>query len=268
VTHEIYPSGVAALGGLFDDEVDLATGSEFAFVGEVLSQQDICTIGAINRSSSEYLVGRIDRGINDIADLEGKTIGVPLGSRPEFALDRFLYLRGIEASVATLVDVPVNQSVDALVSGKVDAVAAWQPYINRIREQMGDQVVAWSVQEDQPSYTLAMCRGEWAVENGDLIARFLKALVMAESYVADHPDEARAFVQAKLNYDADYMRSVWPAYRFSVMLDQTLVVAMEDQARWVINRGLTTDRQTPNFVNYIYADGLEAANPEAVNIIR
>jgi NitT/TauT family transport system substrate-binding protein len=176
-------------------------------------------------------VGRLDRGITSIDDLRGKTIGVPLGSRPEFAMDRLLYYRGIDTPEVTLVDVPVNRSMAALVNGEVDAVAAWQPCIDRIREQIGDQVVVWSVQEDQPSYTLAMCGGEWAAENGPVIVRFLKSLVQAESYVADHPEAARTFIQAKLNYDADCMASVWPGYRFSVALDPALVVAMEDQAR-------------------------------------
>jgi NitT/TauT family transport system substrate-binding protein len=268
VIHKIYPSGVAAIDGLLNHNVELATGSEFAFAGEVLMQQDISTIAAINRSSIEYLVGRIDRGIEDIADLKGTTIGVPLGSRPEFALDRFLYFRGIDASQGTLVDVPVNRSVEALVNGTVDAVAAWQPYIDRIKEQMGRQVVSWSVQEDQPSYTLVMCRGEWTAENGDVIVRFLKSLVQAETYVADNPEAARAFVQEELHYDADYMASVWPDYRFSVMLDQPLVVAMEDQARWIIGRDPAAEKQTPNFVDYIYTDGLEVVEPAAVSIIR
>jgi NitT/TauT family transport system substrate-binding protein len=268
VVHKIYPSGVAAIDGLLNHEVDLATGSEFAFANEVLSEQDIRTIGAISRSSIEYLVGRVDRGIENLSDLKGRTIGVPLGSRPEFALDRFLFLRGIDTTEVTLVDVPVNESVQALASGKVDAVAAWQPYIDRLRDQMGAQVVSWSVQEDQPSYTLVMTRGKWTEENGPAIARFLKSLVQAERFVADDPDAARSFVQTELNYDKDYMADVWPSYRFSVTLDETLVVVMEDQARWIIGRQLIPEQETPNFVNSIYVDGLVEVRPAAVSIIR
>jgi len=268
VAQTTYPSGVAALDGLFDGEVDLATGSEFAFVNRVLAEQDICTIGAISRSSIEYLVGRVDRGIEALADLEGKTLGVPLGSRPEFALSRFLYLHGIDATAVTLVDVPVNRAVDALANGEVDAVTAWQPYIDRIQERMGDEVVRWSVQQGQPSYTLLMCRGEWAGDHGELLTRFLTALVQAESYIVHNPEAARAAIQQRLGYDADYMASVWPDYSFSVMLDQALVVAMEDQARWIITNDLDTDRQTPDFLDYVYFDGLETVKPEAVNVIR
>jgi NitT/TauT family transport system substrate-binding protein len=265
--HEIYSSGVAALDGMFNGEIDMATGSEFAFAGDVLSGKNVTAIAAISRSSIEYLVGRVDRGINTLADLKGKTVGVPLGSRPEFALDRFLYFSGIETSEVNLVNVPVNLSVKALVGGQVDAVAAWQPYIDRIKEQMGDEVVTWDVQEDQPSYTLLMCSEEYTAANPDTIVRFLKSLVQAENFIKDNPEDTGLIIRERLNYDNEYMESIWPDYRFSVTLDQTLVVAMEDQARWIISKNSMDGKQTPNFINHLYIEALEKVKPEAVNII-
>ena len=43
---------------------------------------------------------------------------------------------------------------------------------------------------------------------------------------------------------------------------------MEDEARWTITNNLTTEKQVPNFSNYIYEDGLRAVKPDAVNIIK
>jgi NitT/TauT family transport system substrate-binding protein len=268
LTHKIYASGVAAVDGMLNQEVDMATGSEFAFAAKVLSQAGINTIGSINRSSVEYLVGRVDKGTKSIPDLKGKRIGVPLKSRPEFSLDRFLYLRGIDDSEVTLVNVPINQSVDALVSGKVDAVTAWQPYVNQIKDRMGNRAVTWPTQEQQPSYTLVMCGNKWTVKNSKLVTRFLKSLIQAESYNASHPEVAKAFIQKKLNYDEAYVAAVWPDYHFLVSLDQSLIAAMEDEARWMIKNNLTKEKKVPDFLNYIYIDGLKAVKPEAVNIIR
>jgi hypothetical protein len=36
----------------------------------------------------------------------------------------------------------------------------------------------------------------------------------------------------------------------------------------MINNNLTSEKQTPDFLDYIYTKGLEATKPEAVNIIR
>jgi NitT/TauT family transport system substrate-binding protein len=43
---------------------------------------------------------------------------------------------------------------------------------------------------------------------------------------------------------------------------------MEDEARWMISNNLTQEKQVPDFLNYIYEDGLKAVKPEAVKIIR
>ena len=50
-------------------------------------------------------------------------------------------------------------------------------------------------------------------------------------------------------------------------LDQSLVTAMEDEGRWMIDNNLTTEKTIPNFRYYIYSKGLMEVNPDAVNII-
>ncbi len=266
-TQKIYASGAAALDGLLKGEIDLATGSEFAFVSNILSGRNLTTLGSICTSSIEYLVARKDRGINNLAGLKGKRIGVPKGSRPEFALDRFLTFNGVDLAPADLINIPVDKSVDAIVNGDVDAVAAWQPFIDQIRAKMGDNVVTWDVQKDQPSYTLLMCRGEWAPGNRELASRIVKALVKAEVYAGANSDKAKTMIQNKLGYDRAYMDSVWPDYSFEVTLNQALIVAMEDQSRWMIKNNLAAGKDVPLFNAYLYEDALKAIKPEAVNII-
>jgi NitT/TauT family transport system substrate-binding protein len=43
---------------------------------------------------------------------------------------------------------------------------------------------------------------------------------------------------------------------------------MEDEARWMIRNGLTSGNEIPDFLNFIYEDGLKAVMPERVTIIR
>ena len=64
------------------------------------------------------------------------------------------------------------------------------------------------------------------------------------------------------------MDVIWPRQQFSLSLDQSLLAAMEDEARWMIKSGLTAEKRVPNFLDYIYEGGLKAIKPEAVSIIR
>jgi len=83
-----------------------------------------------------------------------------------------------------------------------------------------------------------------------------------------HPAEAEAIVQRRLGLDPGYMDTVWRQNQFALSLDQSLVTAMEDEARWLISSRLTTGTEVPDFLHYIEDDALQAVRPEAVSIIR
>ncbi len=97
--------------------------------------------------------------------------------------------------------------------------------------------------------------------------RFLQALSQARDYAVRHPAEAQAIVQKRLNYDNAYVVDIWSHHQFSLSLDFSLLVAMNDEARWLMSNGLTADREVPNWLDYVYLDGLRAVEPTAVNIV-
>jgi NitT/TauT family transport system substrate-binding protein len=42
---------------------------------------------------------------------------------------------------------------------------------------------------------------------------------------------------------------------------------MEEEARWAISNNLINATAVPNFINYIYVNGLESVKPESISII-
>jgi NitT/TauT family transport system substrate-binding protein len=119
VTLKTYASGKAAIDGMLQNEVDMATGTEYAFAGNVLAGDNVRFISTIGRFTGEFLIARNDSGITKISDLRGKKIGVPMKSRPEFALGRFFDLNGIDSSTVTL-RVGRGQRVDFLFYDTVE----------------------------------------------------------------------------------------------------------------------------------------------------
>ena len=96
----------------------------------------------------------------------------------------------------------------------------------------------------------------------------MKSLIQAEGYLASHKKEAKAIIRKRMNFDDAYIEMIWPRYQFGLSLDQSLITAMEDEARWMIKNNLTMEKKVPNFIDYVYEGGLKAVKPEAVNIIR
>jgi len=263
-----YPSGLAAVNGMMNQEVDLSTASEFVIVGKAFESERVRALASIDKFIHIYLVARKDRGIAVHMDLVGKKIGVPLKTAAEFYLGRFLELNGLSLEQVTLVNVAPPDFESALVNGEVDAVQAWQPYVKIIEDRMDGGIIAWPAQSEQASYAVLLGRDEWIKDHPQLVKRFLTALAQADDYIDNHPDESRDIIQKELALDPAYMDEIWPQHQFQLALDQSMIVAMEDEARWMIKNHLTPSTQTPVFLDYIDADGLQSVDPGAVRIIR
>jgi ABC-type nitrate/sulfonate/bicarbonate transport system substrate-binding protein len=267
ITLKNYVSGAAAAKGMLNEEVDVATASEFVIVSNALNNASICALGSLSRYLNLDIIARTDRGINSVSDLVGKKIGVTLGTANQFYLGRYLELYGINQSQVTVVNYNFVQMPDALANGTIDAAITFQPYINQIQNLLGDRIVVWPAQAEQFGYFESICTRSWATAHPDLVVRFLKAVIQAENFNAVHRDQAIAIVANDLNYTNEYTASVWPDYEYSVMLDQSFILLMQDEARWLINNNLTSSTSTPNFLDYIYVDGLKSVRSESVNII-
>jgi ABC-type nitrate/sulfonate/bicarbonate transport system substrate-binding protein len=149
----------------------------------------------------------------------------------------------------------------------VDAAITFEPHLSQTRSLLGNSTVEWQAQADQFGYFEAICTQPWVKENPDLVARFLKSLVQAENLNFAHQDQAIAIVANVLNESTAYVASVWPDYHYSVTLDQSFILLIQDQARWLMVNNMTRATTVPNFLNYVYADGLRTVKPESVNII-
>jgi ABC-type nitrate/sulfonate/bicarbonate transport system substrate-binding protein len=267
-TH-LYDSGAHALNGVLSEEADIAIGTtEFPLVARTFNEEKISAIASITKSEYIYLVARADRGIQNVSDLKGKTIGTTFGTIAQFFLGRFLELNGLNMQDINLVDVKTPADwVNAVVNGSIDAVATAQPYANLAKEGLGDNAVVWPIQSNQPLYALAIATNNWITAHPELVNRFLKSLVQAEEFTLNHPSQVKEIVKNELNFTDEYVDTVWKQNTFSLSLDQSLLLAMQDEARWLISNNLTNATGISNMQDFIYVDGLKAVKQGVVNII-
>lgn len=268
ITLRKYDTGAGALDGMVKGEADIAVGiTGFPLVRKAFEKEKVRVLGNMDKAEFIYLVGRKDRGIEKVADLKGKRVGTTVGTVAHFYLGRLLELNGMSMKDITLVDVKTPEEwVNAVADGDIDAVVTAQPYANSARDRLGTNATMLSAQAGQFLNGLVISSDAWIKEHPALAERFLQSLAQAEDYLESHPAEAKVIVKEGLNLDASYMETVWSQNQFSLSLDQSLILAMEDEARWMMSNNLTTEKTVPNFLDYIYPDGLKAVKPGAVRI--
>ena len=66
-------------------------------------------------------------GVDSVAGLKGKKIGVEIGFVGHLLLLDALAQHGLSESDVELINVPTNETPQVLASGEVDAIVAWQP---------------------------------------------------------------------------------------------------------------------------------------------
>jgi ABC-type nitrate/sulfonate/bicarbonate transport system substrate-binding protein len=268
VTFKIYDVGLNAATALVNGEVDMASPvAEYVMVGKIFDNKKIQAIASIDEVDYALVIGRKDRGIEDVSDLKGKKIGVVRGTILEFQLGRFLELNGVNPAEVTLVHGTLPESTSAIVSGELDAVMSIPPFTTSIQKQLDANAALWSAQNIQPFYSLVLADQQWVQQHPKIVERFLMSMRQAEEFIIEHPDRAEEILQKKLNFSDEEMARVWSQNQYSLLLDQSLILAMEDEARWMIENNLTSQETIPNFLDYLYLDGLRTVKPEAVNII-
>ncbi len=259
VTIQPYVSGAAALDAMINGDVNIAASSEFTVVNRVIDNSDVGIMATIDRFQQINIVARKDRGIQNITDLANKTVGLTTGTSAHFFFGRFLELNGFNLSMVKIVNTQPNNMVEALTNGSLDAVITWEPYLSQIKNQMASEVVEWSAQSGQQVYCVLSTTSNWINNHNQTSTQFFKAISQAENYVQSNPADAKSIIRNHLNYTVEYIDSVWSNHQFTLSMDQSLVLIMEDEARWLIANNLTNAKSVPDFQSHIFSDTLRQA---------
>jgi NitT/TauT family transport system substrate-binding protein len=269
VTPLFYSSGKAALDEVLEGKADFATVAETPIMFAIMKGQKISIIATIQSSNKNAaIVARKDRGISTPRDLKTKKIGVNLGTNGEFFMDAFLAIHGMVRQDVTVVDLKPEEIPKALVSGDIDAAAAWSPFLGQAQKGLGDKGVTLYDQDIYTETSSIVTTQENIRKNPASVTKLLRALVKAEEFVMQHPAEAQKIVADFRRMKQELVGELWAGNDFSVSLDQSLLLSLEDESQWAIKNGLTKATKIPNYLNYIYLDGLTAVKPKAVRIIR
>ncbi len=269
VTYRLHPSGKLALQDVLEGKADFATTAETPFMFAVMGGEKICIIATILKSNLLHaIVARRDRGIGTVRDLKGHKVATTPGTTLDYFLDATLGAQGISRKEITIVDLKAVEAPEALERGDVDAASTFHPFSAIAQEKLGANGITFYGTDIYTTTFHVVAKEEFIRQNPQKVKKMLRALLDAEEFVRQHPAEAQKIVADSTGLDIAAVRDFWDKQAFSISLDQSLLLALEDESKWAIRNRLTDSVKIPNYLDYVYLDGLASVKPKAVKILR
>ncbi len=261
--------GRDALASALDGRSDLATVYDTPIVLRLAEGKDIAVLTTLHHSvNSHAVLARRDRGIARPADLRGKRIGVTKGISTDYFLSVFLTSEGIPAAAVTEVPLEPENYEKALAGGTVDALVTFNPLTFKLRDALGAERLAIFHSDLYREASVLAGRREVVAAKREAVTRALRAIVRAEDYLRDRPEDAQRIVVARLSgwYPEAVVREGWKAFRAEARLDNMLLTQLVQQGYWLRER---EGRQAPppDFERALTAEYLEAVRPRAVTVL-
>ncbi|MGS0756854.1 ABC transporter substrate-binding protein, partial [Roseateles sp. GG27B] len=263
------PSGRQALEALFAGQCALTAAAETPVAHYSLTRSDFAILAAISVSSNfERMVVRTDRGIRGPADFKGRRIAVPQFTSAHYFLDMYLVASNLRMQDVLPVFLPATEVVTAFQRGDVDVAVLWEPMIQNLSSAMGAKARVIALPGLHVSPFLLVGTRTLVQQHPELIERVLRALLRAERLAREQPDVAKGLMAQSYSLTPAEADMLWRQYDFRVALDQSLPFILENAARWDLSALPMAQRPPmPNYLDFIYVDGLMAVKPAAITLI-
>jgi NitT/TauT family transport system substrate-binding protein len=217
------------------------------------------------------IVARRSAGITRLADLRGKRVGTQLESSAEFFLDAMLRTVGSTADEVDRVafmahtDAPVSLLPEALAAGRIDAVALWEPQVQRAKTAIGHDAIEFY---DPALYTekFNLCTTQENLQNAGTRARivgFVRALIDAVRRLRVEPQAAWRLVAEAAELDIETVRGSWPYLHYPGTLATDLLDVFERQEPWIAKTQARAPRPRHVLASLIDASVVREARADA-----
>ncbi|GAM08564.1 hypothetical protein OR1_00836 [Geobacter sp. OR-1] len=166
-----------------------------------------------------------------------------------------------------IVDISHTEIADALKRGDIDAFAGSDfAYLKGKRVISNAQRIVFTEPGLTNHAACLVVRRDWLAANRGTAQKVLKALLKAEKEFNLHPEELTSMLAGKLDIKKSDLEKILAEQHNGVMLDQVLLLALEDEARWMRETGMVKGAPLPNYLHFMDQSVLRSVDPTAVKL--
>ncbi len=195
------------------------------FVIAASAGQDIQIVDvAVSYSENDNCVVRTNLEIDktNVKELQGKQVGVPLGTAAHYGFLKQMAFFGVDTSTMKIVDMAPPDGAAAFASGNLDMVCGWGGSLRRMKEY-GNVLLTGAEKEELgiQVFDATTVPTQWAKENGDLLAKFLKVTAdMNAKYAAGGADEMLPVIAKTAGMDEKATKETLAGFAFPTIEQQ------------------------------------------------
>lgn len=265
--------GSLAIQEVLNGNLDIAVAAPGSTIPFMVNNADIEIIGVMHTSGNNAtIVGRKDLGINQVSDLKNKKIAVQYGADGHFFLVQTLIKNNISIDDVEIIDIKNKDMMNAILTGKVDAVSVWQPYSAAIRNQLKENATTFSGDETYYSLLMLIAKKSWIKTNKNDVVEFLRATKNAIDYIDSNNEEAFQFIAKKsieINplWTEEMLRNVWESSIFELNLKVNLIQKLKSGfniAKTI--KIIDSNTDAIDFSKFINSNPLREVSPNSVSI--
>lgn len=269
LTIQEFDSGRNALESMLKDKsIHISTVAQTPVVFNSFNNEPYVIFATMAYSLDDIKVlARKDHGVLAPNDLKGKNIGATKRSTGHYFLEGFLLHYSYDLNDVVLKDINASKLAEQLEKGEVSAITSWEPHISRAEKAMGKENLTMMISPTPFRKDFFFTTSTTFAKNNSLqLEQFLTALVQAENFIIEHPEESKTIIAKRLNADIDLINKIWDSFTFEISLEQSILLNLNDEAIWA-EKFMKNKGNAPNYSNYIDIKPLSKVKPEGVHLL-
>lgn len=228
-------------------------------------------------ANAEQLVAREGSGIENVAGLKGKKIGVPFVSTTHYQLLFALQDAGLSPTDAEVLNMAPPAVAAAWERGDIDATFIWDPVLSQVKKNGKVLVSAGELaKKGRPTFDAIVVDRTWAAENKEFMTTLVKMIAEQDEEFRANPaawtvDSPQVQSVAKISgADPATVPNAIGAYKFLTLEEQAsdtwlgggansgVAKALADTAAFLKEQGRITD-VAPDYSKFVTDEFVKAA---------
>lgn len=193
----VYQSGVEQINGQINGAQLVTLLGAAPFISAVSNGMPLKIIAGFhgNPLSNSYadifgVAASKQSGVMDVASLKGKKVGLHIGSGSEIYMNGLLADAGVDKADVEYVHVTASNTLAAITTGDVDAIAVWEPWIaNAVTNAEATQVMQGGCSGCYET-GITITTDKIIAERPDDLRKYLEAFAEAQQWVRNNKEES------------------------------------------------------------------------------